>query len=73
MFAFSVGVGNALMELGAMLQPDRPKVVVVCKSEDHLHGAAELAEDVGDVREPGPLTPPNSRRQTLESRGRRRC
>ena len=33
-FAFSVGVGNALMEVGAMLQPDRPKVVVVAKSDD---------------------------------------
>ncbi len=28
LFAFSVGLGNALMEIGAMLQPDRPKVTV---------------------------------------------
>lgn len=34
MFAFSVGVGNALMELGALLQPDRPKVMVVAKKDD---------------------------------------
>ena len=27
-FVFSVGLGNALMEVGAMLQPDRPKVTV---------------------------------------------
>jgi hypothetical protein len=46
MFAFTVGIGNALMELGAMLQPDRPKVVVVCKEEDETRHAPEGERDV---------------------------
>ncbi|MCR9159955.1 MAG: hypothetical protein ACE37F_32430 [Nannocystaceae bacterium] len=50
--SLSVGVGNALMEVGAMLQPDRPKVVVVCK-------AKEASADGG--LDP-PLTPPTSAR-----------
>lgn len=47
-FAFSVGLGNALMEVGAMLQPDRPKVTV--SSEKDAPSASE-GETVGG----GPL------------------
>ena len=47
-FAFSIGVGNALMEVGAMLQPDRPKVTV--SSEQDAPSASE-SETAGD----GPL------------------
>ncbi|MEM6992818.1 MAG: hypothetical protein AAF721_20050 [Myxococcota bacterium] len=46
LFAFSVGVGNALMEMGAMLQPDRANVESIQKAE----APGEDKADVGDGR-----------------------
>ncbi len=53
-FAFSLGVGNALMEVGAMLQPDRPQVTV-CSEKNSP--AAREDEHVGDAKPP-PTRPP---------------
>lgn len=48
-FAFSVGLGNALMEVGAMLQPDRPKITV--SSEKNMPSESEDG-GVGDAKPP---------------------
>lgn len=48
-FAFSVGLGNALMEVGAMLQPDRPKVTVSSEKSTPSEGEDQGA---GDGRSP---------------------
>ena len=57
LFAFSVSVGNALMDVAAVLQPDRPSVESLEKGRtigtESAHGAA-----VGDGRVPGPSIPP---------------
>ncbi len=51
LFAFSVGVGNALMDLAGVLQPDRANVESIQKAE--IGGSrAEQDEDVGDGRPP---------------------
>jgi hypothetical protein len=41
-------VGNALFELGSMLQPDRPNVETIVRLEEE-----DIEDDVGDGRDPG--------------------
>ena len=51
LFSMSVGVGNALMDLAHMLNPNGPNVESVDKAESPGENDAEC-EDVGDGRKP---------------------
>ena len=53
LFSMSVGVGNALMDLAHMLNPNGPNVESVDKAESPGENDAE-GEDVGDGRKPPP-------------------
>ena len=55
LFSFSVGVGNALNELAAMVQADRPQVTVASEKEP---GAKLGATRVGDAKPPPDRPPP---------------
>ena len=58
LFAFSVGLGNALMEIGALLQPDRAQVTVSSGKNDGVQEHGEHGDDVPPDRalhpDPGP-------------------
>ncbi|MGH1347964.1 MAG: hypothetical protein ACRBN8_40795 [Nannocystales bacterium] len=72
LFAFSVGLGNALMEVGAMLQPDRPKVTV--SSEKDAPSASEDGS-AGGTPPPPPAAGPStykSKAGTANATGRSR-
>lgn len=66
-FAFSVGLGNALMEVGAMLQPDRPKVTV--SSEKNMPSSREDA-NVGDAKPPPESGERQSKYESLAAQAR---
>ncbi len=51
LFSLSVGVGNALMDVASLLQPDRPAVESLEKSRSTGERAARSAS-VGDGRPP---------------------
>lgn len=57
LFAFSVSVGNALMDVAAIVQPDRPNVESLERELGVARRRAHRAA-VGDGREPGTATPP---------------
>ena len=69
LFAFSLGVGNALMEVGAMLQPDRPQVTVA--SEKDSPCASESASESESDGEHDP-PPADGTRPDISSRSTRR-
>lgn len=54
MFSFSVGVGNALNELAAMVQADRPQVTVASEKEP---GQRRRGSAVGDAKPPPDRSP----------------
>ena len=57
-------IGNALFEMGSVLQPDRPNVEVIVKLEEEV-----LEDEVGDRRNPGRKpTPPRHEGKPTESR-----
>jgi len=56
LFSMSVGVGNALLDVAHMLNPNGPNVESIEKAESPGENDAE-GEDVGDGRRPPPAPP----------------
>jgi hypothetical protein len=51
--AAGASVGNALLDFGAMLSPDRPDAAVIRRMEEE-----PLVDEIGDARAPSPRAPP---------------